>query len=99
MPDVPLRKRLAGSDSYGHQWGEDGAVVQVSYDEAMALLAIPDGGFTVADQPEDQQPAEQAEPSAEPGPEPVMDEVAPEPESPATDASAKKTAASRRKTS
>jgi hypothetical protein len=99
MSDVPLRKRLAGSDSYGHEWAEDGAVVNVSYDVAMELLAIPDAGFSVADTPEDLAAADEAKDPdpevTEPDPAEPMDEVAPDPEAPATDAPAKKTAARR----
>ncbi|WP_327066896.1 hypothetical protein [Kitasatospora sp. NBC_01302] len=62
MPTVPLRKRLAGSDSYGHAWPEDGSVIDVDYEQAMDLLAIPDAGFTVADQP-----TTQGEPAPEQG--------------------------------
>lgn len=91
MSTVPIRKRLAGSDSYGHVWAEDGAVVDVDYDQAMTLLAIPDGGFTVA---EDQPDPDVAEP--DPGPE--MSEVAPEPEPDASDTTPAKKTVSRRRT-
>lgn len=46
---IPLRKAQAGSDSLGHIWEEDGAVVRVSPAHAEVLLAIKDAGFTVAD--------------------------------------------------
>lgn len=94
MSTVPLRKRLAGSDSHGHVWPEDGAVVEVDYDHAMDLLAIPDGGFSVADQPEDITPEPDSEVS-EPDDDADMSEVAPEPEPDASPAPAKKTAARR----
>lgn len=64
MPPVPVRKRLAGSDSFGHEWPKDGSVTEVEYDEALILLAIPDGGFSIADQPGDR-----PKPAPEPGPE------------------------------
>ncbi|KAB7850127.1 hypothetical protein [Streptomyces mobaraensis] len=42
-----IRKAQAGSDSYGHTWPEDGAVVEVDDPEQVAaLLTIPDGGFS-----------------------------------------------------
>lgn len=44
--DVPIRKRLAGADSFGNIWPEDGAVVAVPYEQALVLLAVPDGGFS-----------------------------------------------------
>lgn len=41
-----IRKNHAGSDSFGHHWGNDGAVVEIEDPEQIAaLLAIPDGGF------------------------------------------------------
>jgi hypothetical protein len=105
MSDVPLRKKLAGSDSYGHEWAKDGAVVNVPYDTAMELLAIPDAGFSVADTPEDlaaqaagdtSGPERESDPEVtEPDPAEPMDEIAPEPDAPATDAPAKKTTARR----
>lgn len=49
-PLVPVRKLRAGNDSYGNCWEEDGSVVEVPYDQAMDLVAIPDGGFSVADE-------------------------------------------------
>lgn len=96
MSTVPLRKRLAGSDSYGHVWPEDGAVIEVDYDHAMDLLAIPDGGFSVADQPEDTVSEPESEVS-EPDGADDLSEVAPDPdpEPDASPAPAKKTAARR----
>ncbi|MGK5728927.1 hypothetical protein [Streptomyces sp. URMC 124] len=42
-----IRKELAGSDSHGHTWAEDGAVVEIEDPEQVAaLVAIPDGGFS-----------------------------------------------------
>ncbi|BFP50024.1 hypothetical protein KCMC57_63920 (plasmid) [Kitasatospora sp. CMC57] len=54
MPHV--RKLAAGSDSHGHVWEYDGAVVEMPHEQAEELLAIPDGGFTLADGPEEAQP-------------------------------------------
>lgn len=51
MPAVPIRKARSGADSFGHVWPEDGAVVDVDYEQAVVLLAIPDGGFSVAETP------------------------------------------------
>jgi hypothetical protein len=89
MSTVPLRKARAGSDSYGHVWPEDGVVVDVDYEQALVLLAIPDGGFTVAeDQPE----------VTEPDPGPELSEVAPDPEPDASDTPPAKKTARRRAT-
>lgn len=42
-----IRKERAGSDSFGHVWKTDGAVVDIDDPEQIAaLMAIPDGGFT-----------------------------------------------------
>ncbi|KIF00859.1 hypothetical protein PL81_38755 [Streptomyces sp. RSD-27] len=42
-----IRKHAAGSDSFGHIWSEDGAVVEIEDgDQIAALIAIPDGGFS-----------------------------------------------------
>jgi hypothetical protein len=46
---VQVSKTQAGSDSYGHVWDTDGAVIEVDEDEARALVAIPDGGFAVVE--------------------------------------------------
>lgn len=51
MAMVRVRKQYAGSDSFGHVWAEDGAVVEMPYEQAMELLAIPDAGCSVADEP------------------------------------------------
>lgn len=54
-----IRKQQAGSDSYGHTWDADGAVVEIDDGEQIAsLMAIPDGGFsevtpTAEETPED----------------------------------------------
>ena len=79
MPHV--RKARAGSDSHGNLWAKDGAVVEVPGEVAAALLAIPDGGFSLVTEPE-------PEPVEEPAPEPEnpVDEPAPEPENPVGEA-------------
>lgn len=41
-----LRKEQAGSDSFGHVWEADGAVVEVPEEEARQLLRIADAGFS-----------------------------------------------------
>ncbi len=63
--DVNIRKDQAGNDSLGNTWPEDGAVVPVPYEQAVILLAIQDGGFSVVEPP-----AEDPEVSADPEPEP-----------------------------
>ncbi|MCW2901277.1 MAG: hypothetical protein JWO67_3542 [Streptosporangiaceae bacterium] len=49
MPHI--RKALAGNDSFGNEWPEDGAVVEVPENQADALMLIPDGGFSEASAP------------------------------------------------
>lgn len=42
-----IRKAAAGSDSFGHVWAEDGAVVEINdADQIAALMDIPDAGFS-----------------------------------------------------
>lgn len=41
-----VRKKLAGSDSHGHVWDADGAVVEVDDWQGFDLLSIVDAGFT-----------------------------------------------------
>lgn len=42
-----IRKMQAGSDSFGHVWPEDGAVVEIDDAEQIAcLMAISDAGFS-----------------------------------------------------
>lgn len=44
-----IRKAAAGSDSFGHVWPEDGAVVEIDDPEQIAaLMAITDAGFSEA---------------------------------------------------
>jgi len=58
---VQVSKTQAGSDSFGHVWATDGAVVEVDEDEARALVAIPDGGFAVVEPAADEPPASEPE--------------------------------------
>lgn len=53
-----LTKNRPGGDSFGHTWPTAGTVVEVTPDEATALLAIPDGGFAEVVRPavEDDEP-------------------------------------------
>lgn len=85
-PLVPVRKKLAGSDSNGNTWAEDGAVVRVPYEQAMELIAIPDGGFTVADQ-DDTPAAEVTEPA--PAAKKAITEPAPAAKAPAAESGSK----------
>ena len=88
-----IRKDRAGNDSLGHSWPEDGAVVDMPHEEAEALLAIPDGGFTLVlpDAEEDEQAAQDPEPESNP----EFAEVDPDApaEEPGAKPAAKKTAA------
>ncbi|WP_037616448.1 hypothetical protein [Streptomyces aureus] len=97
-----IRKAAAGSDSYGHAWPEDGAVIEIDDPEQIAsLMAIPDGGFsevTPADSEDDDPPQV---PEDDPDPKKELSEVDPnapadEPVSkpPAKKAAARKPAAS-----
>lgn len=53
MPDkVNVRKAYAGADSAGHTWPADGAVIEVPVEHALLLARIPDGGFTIVEQPD-----------------------------------------------
>jgi len=47
-----LRKEKAGSDSFGHTWKTDGAIIDVLNTEASILLRIQDGGFSEVCEPE-----------------------------------------------
>lgn len=97
-----IRKDRAGSDSFGHTWNEDGAVVEMPHEEAEDLLAIPDGGFTLvvpdADSA-DPEPLGDAAPEDEPEPDgnPEFSEIDPKApaDEPETKPAAKKTAAKR----
>ena len=46
---MKIRREKAGSDSYGHVWEHDGDTADVLPERAAALLAIPDGGFSVVE--------------------------------------------------
>ncbi|MFI5831084.1 hypothetical protein ACIA6C_28185 [Streptomyces sp. NPDC051578] len=60
-----IRKASAGSDSFGHTWAKDGAVVEIADGEQIAaLMVIPDGGFsevTPDGKPEDAPAGEDAQ--------------------------------------
>jgi hypothetical protein len=86
-----IRKDRAGNDSLGHSWPEDGAVVDMPHEEAEALLAIPDGGFTLVVPPDEEAGPE--DPDSEVNPE--FSEVDPEAPTDEPDAkpAAKKTTA------
>jgi hypothetical protein len=71
--DVNVHKSQAGADSFGNTWPEDGAVVPVPYEQAVILLAIPDGGFSVVDTPADAELAEDPQVAPDPEPEPEPD--------------------------
>lgn len=82
-----LKKAIAGSDSFGNIWPEDGAVVEVDAEQAIVLLSIPDAGFSELDP--DQIAALRASKAIS---------ESPEPETPAKAASAKAPAAPRGRT-
>lgn len=95
---IPLRKEHAGSCSFGYTWPQDGSVVEVTPEHAVALLAIPDGDYTAVEAEPD--PTPDAATPKEPTPKPT--EVAIEEPAPAAElseapaprkAAAKKTAA------
>ena len=68
MPDmVSVRKSHAGTDSAGHTWPTDGAVIEVRVEHALALARIPDGGFAIIEPPtpaDGPEPSEPTEPEA-----------------------------------
>lgn len=87
MPHI--RKAVAGNDSFGNEWAKAGAVVEVPYEQAVALLAIPDGGFTEVDASPETETEPEPDPAVEPEPEPepeVVEEPAPEPDNPVDEA-------------
>jgi hypothetical protein len=51
MAVINVRKARAGTDSAGHRWPADGAVIPVPVEHALALTQIPDGGFSIIDTP------------------------------------------------
>lgn len=46
-----VSKERAGSSSHGHVWVRDHMVVQVPDEDAYELVAIPDGGFSIVEDP------------------------------------------------
>jgi hypothetical protein len=95
-----IRKTAAGSDSFGHVWPEDGAVVEIDDPEKIAsLMAIPDAGFSevtpagdddsdpVDDDPEAKKEISEIDPNA-----PAAE---PEAKTPAKKATARKATASK----
>ncbi|MFK0182076.1 hypothetical protein ACIQVR_39700 [Streptomyces xanthochromogenes] len=61
-----IRKASAGSDSFGHTWNSDGAIVEIDDPEQIAaLLAIDDAGFSEVTPKPDEDPA--------PGPDPDLE--------------------------
>jgi hypothetical protein len=79
---VYLSAPRACSDSFGHRWSEAGSVVEVTGAQAAVLLAIPDGGFTVAEKPAKVQeaPVEVTEPAPESHKGEQVTEPAPKPQ-------------------
>lgn len=77
MQMVRVRKEKAGSSSLGHEWPEDGAIVEMPYHEAMDLLAIADSGCSVVDEPETVE--EGPDPAAGGGEEPAVTVAVPGP--------------------
>lgn len=79
MATVHVRKARAGADSWGHTWPTDGAVIELDYDQALILLAIPDGGFSVADDTDATNPDESPDALSEvtPDPDTALTEPAP----------------------
>ena len=63
MADVLVRKAHAGSDSFGHVWERDGDVVEMPYEQAAELVAIPTAGCTIVDPPVDEPVADSDEPA------------------------------------
>lgn len=108
MSMVRLRKdqagdaagRLADGTGWSFEWPQDGAVIEVPYEVALDLLAIPHGGYGVADDAEsaageDESPGEHADSedaSEIEEPAPTEDEFSEAP-TPRKRAAAKKTAA------
>lgn len=73
-----LRKAQAGG-APGHQWEHDGQVIEVDDDLAWELLAIPNGGFSEAEPPQDEPAEPEPEKEPEESPEPPEDEEPPKP--------------------
>lgn len=62
-----LKKASPGSDSFGHEWPTSDSVIEVTPEEASALLAIRDAGFSEVAPPavEDSEDVSAAEPQTE----------------------------------
>lgn len=92
-----IRKTAAGSDSYGHVWPEDGAVVEIEDPEQIAsLMAIPDGGFSEVTPADEEDPSPEGPPQDPDGGSDAKKEISEvDPNAPATEPTppAKKTAA------
>ncbi|WP_230418319.1 hypothetical protein [Catenulispora pinistramenti] len=58
---IRVRKAHTGTDSAGHTWPTDGAVIEVPVEHALVLARIPDGGFTIIEHAETPEPVEAAE--------------------------------------
>ncbi|MDX3245831.1 hypothetical protein [Streptomyces sp. ME18-1-4] len=93
-----IRKTQAGSDSFGHVWSEDGAVVEIDDPEQIAsLMAIADGGFSEVTPSDGEDPGEQQEPEGKKEIseiDPTAPAAEPEAKAPAKKTAARKTAAS-----
>lgn len=63
---VNVRKTYPGTDNFGHVWESAGDVVDMPYEEAAQLVAIPDGGFTIVPDPA---PEPETNPNSEQEPE------------------------------
>ncbi len=104
MAMIRIRKEHAGDaagrtdgNAWSYDWPQDGAVVEVPYEVALEVLAIPHGGFTVAEDESAAEPEGDGDPGDGPstGDSEQIEEPAPEAplsESPPPRA-AKKTAA------
>ncbi|WP_194923197.1 hypothetical protein [Catenulispora pinisilvae] len=69
MPDmVNVRKSHAGTDSAGHTWPTDGAVIAVPVAHALMLVRIPDGGFAIIENASVQAETEAVETAKPPEP-------------------------------
>lgn len=65
---VPIKKETGGCtvtvNDHTYEWGKDGSVTEVPYTDAVALLAIRDGGFSEADEKAAEKAREAAEAEA-----------------------------------
>ncbi|MGW5477707.1 hypothetical protein [Streptomyces sp. NPDC004008] len=96
-----IRKAAAGSDSFGHVWPEDGAVVEIDDPEQIAaLMAIADAGFSEVTPSADENPESPEDPE-DPGLEEKKEISEVDPQAPADnpeDKPAAKKAAARKTT-